>query len=649
MFIFLLFTLNKNIHLYKQIKFAIMKKITLSKKLMMLFVAIITLSACSNDDDNAVIIPEPEPSNTIVDLALSNPDLSSLVSALQATGLDEVLLTENGTDSFTVFAPTNEAFSAFLQANGFSGPEQVPTSALTNILLNHVLSGTVQSGNLSTGYVNTLATGAGDNPVSLYVNTSGGVNLNGVSSVTSADNVASNGVVHVVDAVIPVPTVVDHALANGEFTTLVAALTRTSFGTTFTDLLSGDTGSPFTVFAPTNQAFQDLLTALGFASLDDVPDSVLQAVLTYHVVGNANVRSTDLSDDQVVNSLSEESFTIDLDNGAQIIDGTPFPANIIATDVQAGNGVIHAIDKVILPPSIVAAVDLSIGSFVVFDANFSTLESALVRIDLLSAVLDADADLTVFAPNNNSFDTFLTNSGLNSLDDVPTATLTQVVLNHVIGQSILSSALTNTYASTLATESSSGNNLSMYINVDNGVTLNGGVENGGATVIAADVEAANGVIHVIDNVLSLPTVVTFAVADETFSSLVAALTREESFSFVETLSTSDSPAPFTVFAPTNQAFADLLTELSLNSLADIPTATLEATLNTHVVAGANVLAADLTDGQTITTLGDSLTVDLSGPSLVDENARVANIIVTDVQASNGVIHVLNKVVLPNLN
>lgn len=627
-----------------------MKPSSLFKSILYFLPIFFIAVSCSDDDDNTPL-PQPQPDDSITGLALQNQSLSSLAAALQITGLDEVLATQNGTDTFTVFAPTNDAFSAFLQASGFSGIEAVPTSVLQNILLNHVLSGTVNSGDLSTGYVSTLAVGPDQEAISLYVNLSSGVNLNGVSNVVSADNQASNGVVHVVDAVIPVPTIVDHALANSNFSILVSALTRSSFGTQFTDLLSGTDGSPFTVFAPTNAAFADVLAGFGLDSLDDIPDEVLQTILAYHVVAGANVRSSSLTDGQVVNTVATESFTVELDNGAQIADGSPFLSNIIATDVQAGNGVIHVVDKVLLPPSVVDDLATTIGSFVVFDANFSTLQSALETADLLGAVLDTEADLTVFAPDNDAFDAFLSNNGLNGLDDVPQATLTQVLLNHVVGTSLPASALSTTYINTLATEPTSGAALSMYVNIDNGVVINGGGDNGGATVTAADVLADNGVIHVVDNVIALPTVVTFAIADQTFSNLVAALTREESFSFVEVLSATEEPAPFTVFAPTNQAFADLLTELSLSSLADIPTETLEATLNTHVVSGANVRAEDLTNNQTITTLGDPLTVNLTTtpPSLVDANNRTSDIIVTNVQAWNGVVHVINTVVLPNLN
>jgi len=176
------------------------------------------------------------------------------------------------------------------------------------------------------------------------------------------------------------------------------------------------------------------------------------------------------------------------------------------------------------------------------------------------------------------------------------------------------------------------------------------VINGDVSVTGADIMVDNGVIHAVNKVIALPTVVTFATADSTFDTLVAALTADAGFTYVSTLSSTSSPAPFTVFAPTNGAFGDLLTELGVGGLGDIPTATLEATLNTHVVAGANVLSTALTDNMTVTTLGDTFTINLgSGATFTDQNGRTGNIIVTDVQAANGVVHVIDKVILPNLN
>merc|ERR1712157_203479 len=143
-----------------------------------------------------------------------------------------------------------------------------------------------------------------------------------------------------------------------------------------------------------------------------------------------------------------------------------------------------------------------------------------------------------------------------------------------------------------------------------------------STVTAADIEVDNGVIHAVNEVIQLPSVVTFATTNPAFSNLVAALTRESSFTYVETLSAFNTPAPFTVFAPVDAAFADLLTELNYDELGDIPTATLEATLNTHVKAEANVLSNTITDGLMVETLGDSFTINVgSSVTFTDKNTR----------------------------
>ena len=225
--------------------------------------------------------------------------------------------------------------------------------------------------------------------------------------------------------------------------------------------------------------------------------------------------------------------------------------------------------------------------------------------------------------------------------------LNTILSNHVIaGASVFSNELSNSYVSTAAVMPMSENNLSLYINVDQGVVLNGK-----STVVAADVVASNGVIHAVDQVIDLPTVVDFAVSNPEFETLVAALTREDlQTNFVEILSSTDPElAPFTVFAPTNDAFGALLEELDVAGLGDIAEATLSATLTNHVVSGANVLSSQLTDAMEISTLGGTITADLSdGAKLVDQNGRESEIVAFDVQSVNGIIHVINRVILPNL-
>ena len=320
-----------------------MKKIF--KLSVLSFLAFTTFSCEDNDD--VTLTP---PSSNIVELASSSSDLTSLVAALQAADGNLVEVLSGG--EYTVLAPTNQAFDNFLTENNFSSLDAVPTDLLSTILLNHVISGTVNAYNLSTagaGYTTTNATNADGDFLSLYFNTASGIEFNGVSSVIDGDIAASNGIVHVVDEVIGLPTVVTFATADSTFSTLVAALTRDDLEYDYVSALSlNTTPAPYTVFAPTNEAFGSLLTELEVSELSEIDTATLELTLNTHVVYGANVREEDLSQDMSV-PTEGDLLTISLENGPQVIDMNNRAADIIATDVQANNGVIHVINKVMLP------------------------------------------------------------------------------------------------------------------------------------------------------------------------------------------------------------------------------------------------------------------------------------------------------------
>lgn len=288
-----------------------------------------------------------ETPKTIYELASMDADLSNLKAAIDKAGLASTL---GASGSFTVFAPSNAAFTQFLADNGFTNLNDVPNAALKEILLNHVLSNKVMAAQVTTGYVSTLAKGnaSSSKNLSMFINTASGVKINGISTVTKTDITASNGVIHKVDKVIGLPTVVTHALANPNFSSLVSALTRNDMPD-FAGILSGTTNSPFTVFAPTNAAFSSLLTELNLPNLAAVPAATLENVLKYHVVAGANVLSTDITNNMNVTTFQGGTFKITTTGGVKITDANNRVSNVIATDVQCSNGVIHAIDKVLLP------------------------------------------------------------------------------------------------------------------------------------------------------------------------------------------------------------------------------------------------------------------------------------------------------------
>ncbi|GAA4239509.1 hypothetical protein GCM10022291_34100 [Postechiella marina] len=435
-------------------------------------------------------------------------------------------------------------------------------------------------------------------------------------------------------------TIVENAIATPSLSLLVEALQAADGN--LVNVLSG-TG-PFTVLAPTNDAFQDLLDSnSNWNTINDIDTAVLQQVLLNHVI-SGDVKSTDLT------SLGS-GYTKTNADGADgnklslyfsTSNGVMF--NGISTVVSGGadlissNGTVHVVDKVITLPTVV--------DHAIANPEFGSLVSALGAADGdLVSVLSGNGPFTVLAPDNNAFTSFLNGA---ALADVDTSMLSQILLNHVMSGTTLSTDLINLgtgYSNTSAT-GAGGNAMSIYINATDGVMFNGI-----STVQVADIVATNGVIHAINNVIDLPNVVDFALADPEFSTLVTALTRDDlTTNFVQVLSTEDgtSPAPFTVFAPTNMAFANLLNELN-TTLADIDEPTLKATLNHHVVGGLNVVSTDLTDNFTVPTLGGNITANVTGgATLTDTNNRVSNIIAVDVQASNGVIHAIDKVVLPSL-
>lgn len=276
--------------------------------------------------------------------------------------------------------------------------------------------------------------------------------------------------------------------------------------------------------------------------------------------------------------------------------------------------------------------------------DLSMLVEAVVKTDL-TATLQGDGPFTVLAPNNAAFQTLLNdNADWNSIDDIPTAALKDILLFHVIGANVKAADLTDSYVTTANTAAPNEEQVALQIDVTGGVVFNGS-----SNPITTDVEATNGTVHIINKVMSPPNVVDFALNNPAFSSLVAALTRSDNMTnFVEVLS---GEGPFTVFAPTNAAFDALLAgNADWNTLADIPVGTLDAVLKYHVV-GANAQSDELTNGQELSTLnGDLITVSTTdGVSLSTTSGQSAvGVAIPDVQGTNGVVHAVSSVLVPQL-
>ena len=314
-------------------------------KIFSALIIIFSLQSCSNDDE--VYDMEEQ---TISAKIISSMNYTYLAYALQKTNLSSVL---NGTDKYTLMAPSNMAFRAFLMNNGFNTIDEVPENLLKQVLLNHVLKNELEYRDIETGYYKTVALSeASLVPLSIYINqVNMRVTLNGEARITQGNVRASNGIIHAVNRVIPLPSIVTFAKADQELTNLLIALTRSDLTVDFASILSTNVGTspaPFTVFAPTDQAFMDLLIELGAQSLSDIDEPTLKSTLSYHVIGGTNALSTDLTDNLQLNTLGGP-ITANVSGGATLTDGNNRVSKIIAVDIQAKNGVIHVIDKVILP------------------------------------------------------------------------------------------------------------------------------------------------------------------------------------------------------------------------------------------------------------------------------------------------------------
>jgi transforming growth factor-beta-induced protein len=270
---------------------------------------------------------------------------------------------------------------------------------------------------------------------------------------------------------------------------------------------------------------------------------------------------------------------------------------------------------------------MTVAGYASYDSNFSILVSALSKAGLVNT-LDGAGNFTVFAPTNAAFNALFADLGVSGIADIPVETLTPILLYHVLGEEKKASMLTSGYYSSLSTSQS--NNVTMLVEVGADVRINNS-----SKVVVADVDVTNGVIHAIDKVLLPPTVVDIAIANSSFSILVSAVVKA---GLVETLS---GDGPFTVFAPTNAAFEALFTTLGISGIADLTAEDLIPILQYHVVSG-NVKSTQLTAGN-VPTLNGDIAVSLSPSPAINVNS---NIVLTDVQGSNGIVHVIDRVLLP---
>jgi len=416
--------------------------------------------------------------------------------------------------------------------------------------------------------------------------------------------------------------IVELAQDNANLSTLVTAIQTANLTTT----LKGD--GPFTVFAPTNAAFNNLPDGV----LDDLlaNPAELEEVLRYHVV-SGSVPSSNLSNGPVGTLLSGESIDVDISSGVTL-NGS---ASVTTPDIMAENGIVHIIDEVLLPSEYEQESILEIAGN---DSQFSTLVDALSDYPDIISALQGDGPFTVFAPNNQAFQNFLdSDDRFSSLDDLDAATLEEVLKYHVIsGQELF------------AMNISSGN-VTTFQGEDVEITKDGNAVslNNNTNVTTADIDASNGVIHVIDNIILPPSlqqqsIATIATNNSDLSTLTSILTSP---GFEDLLNAaSDDNSTLTVFAPTNAAFDQLLSDLGKNDLSELPDEVVRDIIEYHML-GSEAFSDDLMEQDYPTLLdGESVSVTLGSEVMIDD----ATVTTADVNASNGAVHVIDKVLLPSL-
>jgi uncharacterized surface protein with fasciclin (FAS1) repeats len=313
------------------------------KNMTQQFKKILTLAAFVASASVLVSCTEEEKTpalGNIPEVAKSDTQFSTLVAALTKA---ELVSTLQGAGPFTVFAPNN---SAFTTAN-ITSLDGLTKAALTPILTSHVVSGNVKAADVKSGSTPTVNT---NNNIYLSKNANG-VFINGNIKVIKADVPASNGVIHVIDNVIIPPTqsLVQIAQANSNFSELVTLVLAAD--ASVATALSTASANGLTVFAPTNAAFTELYKTTPKATLlSPANKTLLTNVLLYHVVPG-RVFSPDLSNvsGEVATANSAAKLTFNLTGGAKVVGKTSGASNITAANVLATNGVIHIIDKVLIP------------------------------------------------------------------------------------------------------------------------------------------------------------------------------------------------------------------------------------------------------------------------------------------------------------
>jgi transforming growth factor-beta-induced protein len=323
-----------------------------NKLIFTLFIGLTLLIFSCGDDENQNIPYSPESSDeatmTITEIVSNDSRTDSLMVALDKADLATTFISPG---TFTLFAPTNDAFIKLIASDStWNSIADIDNNSLRDLILYHTIPSVAQFSSITNDTyhttLNTQGTSNGEATV-IEFDVSNGIVLNNHSTITQAEILATNGIVHLIDDVI-MPRNTAELLENDErFSSLGSALQIV--GDTITNLISGN--SRHTIFAPTNEAFQFLLDSEStWISISDIPLSRLDSILRYHIVTSDNFQASQLESGKLITTASGETITIDsIPNQIITIDTSQSIVKIIDTDIQGTNGVVHAIDEILLP------------------------------------------------------------------------------------------------------------------------------------------------------------------------------------------------------------------------------------------------------------------------------------------------------------
>ncbi|MEH0155065.1 fasciclin domain-containing protein [Limibacter armeniacum] len=430
------------------------------------------------------------PSPTIYDFLVDTDSFSTLVTAIDKYPV-LVQTLDNPSQDFTLFAPGNTAFDLFFTDSDFESIDDIPSETLEAYLRHHLIIGSVVSTSLSDG--DFLLTN-NNTRFQVTVTEGGDISIGDVN-VIETDIPANNGYIHTIDGIlIPSSSSAAQIATDNGLTTLVAALDSAG-------LLSTLSGSgEFTVLAPTNEAFDAYLDEVGLTAeelLSPANRAILSRILNYHVV-NSFHPSNSISDGDTLITLNNNFITFQTDESDAISilnEGGVDNAVLDPVDLLSTNGVVHVIDQVLAPNTI--------ADQLVANPDYSTFVQALITSGVLGTLQDDSQAFTVFAPDNNAFDTFIAMEGddINSVEDLlAQSNLSQIMLYHIGEGKMLSSTLTSSNIPTLLTNTTTNESVSISVTAGEQITLN----NTATVIFPFDQEANNGVIHTIDNVLTPP-------------------------------------------------------------------------------------------------------------------------------------------------